>query len=190
MNKIYFLSDTHFGHQKEFLYGPRGFSSSLENDETIIKNWNSIIDDEDDVYLLGDVMLGDTEYGMTCLKRLKGKIHIVLGNHDTATREELYKTCENVVEIARAIELKYKKYYFWLCHYPTITANYDDDKPWAKHLICIFGHTHQGVKFYSGNPYMYCVCADAQNCMPVEIDTVLEEIKAKKELLDKDIKFY
>ena len=43
-NKIWFTSDPHFGHQKEFLWGPRGFNSSLEHDEAIIQNWNSVVD--------------------------------------------------------------------------------------------------------------------------------------------------
>jgi calcineurin-like phosphoesterase family protein len=36
--KIWFTSDTHFGHQKEFIWGPRGFKSSKEHDEAIICN--------------------------------------------------------------------------------------------------------------------------------------------------------
>ena len=76
-NKIWFVSDTHFGHQKEFLWGPRGFESSKEHDEAVIRNWNSVVAPEDIVYHLGDVMLGDNEYGLECLKRLNGKIHII-----------------------------------------------------------------------------------------------------------------
>ena len=84
--KIWFTSDTHFGHKKEFLFGPRGFTSSEEHDAAIIEKWNSMIDPCDEVYHLGDIMLGDNEYGIKCLEQLNGRIHIIIGNHDTDTR--------------------------------------------------------------------------------------------------------
>ena len=177
--KIWFTSDTHFGHIKDFLWSPRGFNSIQEHDETIIHNWNEVIGPEDEVYHLGDVMLNDNEHGLECIKRLNGKIHIILGNHDTETRASLYLHCPNIETIDYARELKIGKYYFWLCHYPTVTANYDDDKPWAKHLINIYGHTHQQTKFYNDNPYMYCVCLDAHNNYPVSLEQILEDVKNK-----------
>ena len=183
---IYFTSDTHFCHNKPFLYEPRGFKSIEEHDETIVKNWNSIVKPEDEVYHLGDVMLIDNEKGIKYLKSLNGKIHLILGNHCTNTRIELYKTCPNIVSIDYAKELKIGKYFFWLCHYPTITANYDDDKPWAKHLIDIYGHTHQQSKFYNDNPYMYCVCLDAHNNYPVSLEQILADIQNKKMEMDRN----
>ena len=35
MGQMWFTSDLHFGHDKEFAYGPRGFQSVEENDKTI-----------------------------------------------------------------------------------------------------------------------------------------------------------
>ena len=127
--KIWFTSDLHFGHNKSFLYEPRGFNSIEEHDATIIKNWNKKISSEDEVYLLGDVMLNDDEHGLECIKQLNGKIHLILGNHDTQNRILLYKNCSNIIEITFATELKINKNYFFLCHYPVITANYDDQLP-------------------------------------------------------------
>lgn len=197
MGKIYFTSDWHFGHKKEFLWKPRGFQSSKENDQTIIDNYKAIVTDEDDIYVLGDLMLEDNDAGLEKIKQLPGKIHIILGNHDTETRIELYKTCPNVVSIDYAKEIKIGKNYFWLCHYPTITANYDDDKPWAKHLINLYAHTHQKEKFYltdkgdyyqgihaAYNPYMYCVCLDAHDNKPVELQEIINDIKEQKISLD------
>ena len=39
-NNIWFTSDLHFCHDKEFLYKPRGFNSIEEHDTAIIQNWN------------------------------------------------------------------------------------------------------------------------------------------------------
>ena len=40
MGKIWITSDTHFGHDREFIWGPRGYTSAAENDADIIKKWN------------------------------------------------------------------------------------------------------------------------------------------------------
>lgn len=51
-------------------------------DETIINNWNSIIQDEDVVYLLGDLCFADAYKAKEYIQRLKGQIHFIEGNHD------------------------------------------------------------------------------------------------------------
>ena len=127
----------------------------------------------------------DNEYGIKCLSRLNGNIHLVLGNHDTDTRIELYESCPNIVEIVHAAQIKYKKNYFFLCHYPVITANYDDQKAWAKHLINLHGHTHSQNTFFNDNPYMYNVALDAHNNFPVLIDDIIEKVKQKKMEMDR-----
>ena len=175
---IYFTSDTHFCHNKSFLYEPRGFNDIKEHDNQIIQNWNSLIKPDDDVYHLGDVMLLNNELGIKYLQSLNGKIHIILGNHCTAIREELYRNCSNVVEVCLAKILKIKKQHYFLCHYPTITANYDD-KPYHQHLINLYGHTHQQHLFYNDNPFMYNVGMDAHNCEPVSIEQIDKDIHEK-----------
>ena len=78
MSNIWFTSDLHLGHDREFIYKPRGFNSVYEMNEAIIANWNKVVQPEDDIYLLGDVMLGNNEAGIKLLKNLKGSIHIIL----------------------------------------------------------------------------------------------------------------
>lgn len=180
---IYLTSDTHFCHDKEFLYKPRGFSSIEEHDKKIISNWNSVIKQDDEVYHLGDVMLVDNEKGAEYLSQLNGKIHIILGNHCTNTRIEIYKKLKNIQDIQYAYMLKYKKAHFYLSHYPTLTANFDDG-PWHKNIISLHGHTHSKEKFYDeNNPFIYNVALDAHNCFPVSLDQIIEDIKQKKEKL-------
>lgn len=41
-DKILFMSDTHYGHNRDFLYKPRGFSSSDEHDEWLQSQIDSI----------------------------------------------------------------------------------------------------------------------------------------------------
>ena len=51
---IWLTSDFHFGHEKEFLWQPRGFVSWQDHAETIIRNYNELITENDEVYILGD----------------------------------------------------------------------------------------------------------------------------------------
>ena len=87
--QIYVTSDLHFGHDREFIWKARGYNSVDEMNEDYVHKWNITVDNNDDVYVLGDLMLGDKS-NIEFIKRLKGRIHIVLGNHDTPTREAMY----------------------------------------------------------------------------------------------------
>ena len=86
---IYLTSDLHINHNRGFIYEPRGFKSVEEMNEAIVARWNSIVEPDDTIYLLGDVMLGgpNSENGLNYLKSLKGHIHIIRGNHCTDTSE-------------------------------------------------------------------------------------------------------
>jgi calcineurin-like phosphoesterase family protein len=64
VSKIFITSDLHFGHDRGFLYEPRGFSNIESHDETVIQNWNSVVEPEDEVYILGDLMLNDNSHGI------------------------------------------------------------------------------------------------------------------------------
>ena len=110
---IYFTSDLHLGHDQEFIWGARGFNSVKEMNEKIITRWNSRITKDDDVYVLGDLVMGGVE-NVELLKQLNGKIHIIYGNHDGPKKREAYAELENVVEYGWANMIKYKKYNFYL----------------------------------------------------------------------------
>lgn len=40
---IWVTSDLHIGHQKAFMYGARGYTSSDEHDKDIIMGWNRTV---------------------------------------------------------------------------------------------------------------------------------------------------
>ena len=177
---IFITSDTHFGHDREFIFQPRGFRDIYSHDQNIIHNWNSVVGKNDTVYHLGDVMLGDNIHGLECLKQLNGQIHIIRGNHDTNPRLALYKECDNVVEVRDAAYLKYGKYHFFLTHYPCNSGSLEKDC--LKGMTCnFFGHTHQQTNFYRDIPYMYHVGVDSHNCTPVNIDDAINYMKVKIE---------
>lgn len=179
MSDIWFTSDTHFCHNKEFLYGPRGFSNVDDMNEAIIERWNKIVKPNDIVYHLGDTMLNDNEKGVECFKRLNGQIFLIFGNHETFNRiNTLFEICcHKMLGGWYAYTIKYGKQSLYLSHYPALTANFDD-KHFNQHVINLHGHTHQQTNWLQlDNPFMYHVGVDSHNCTPVHIDEVLADIR-------------
>lgn len=182
----FFSSDLHFGHSRQFLYGPRGFSSIEEHDETIIENWNKIVKPNDVAYLLGDLMLNDNEGGIEKLNRLNGTIYFLRGNHDTDARCGLYRAKTRMIPLCGsfysswACVEKINGYRFYLSHYPTMTSCLENMAPLCRHLVNLHGHTHSKSQFYQDIPFMYNVALDAHNNFPVSFDEIIADIEQKK----------
>jgi calcineurin-like phosphoesterase family protein len=189
---IYFTSDFHFNHQKPFIYEPRGFSTAEEMNECIIQNFNKIVGFDDDVYVLGDLMLGGAERhqsGLDLISALNGKLHLVRGNHDSDKRWEAYRELHNVVEMENSIYLKYNHYHFYLSHYPSLTSNYDFDKPMKSRLLNLCGHTHTKDAFmHSEIGYVYHVELDCHDMKPVSIVDVIAAFYTMKATADEKAK--
>jgi calcineurin-like phosphoesterase family protein len=177
----YFTSDTHFGHDRTFIYEPRGFNSIEEHDSEIIKRWNSIVAPDDVVYHLGDVMLGTNyEYGLNCARQLNGTIHIIRGNHDTDRRwNEYLKLWPQVILYGWSEVIKIDGYKLYLCHFKTETSSIENMAPLKKHLINLHGHTHSNQKFESDDPFQYNVALDAHSCYPVSLKEIVYDIEEK-----------
>ena len=180
MSNVWITSDTHFGHDKDFIWKKRGYCSIQEHDEDLIKKWNEHIKPDDIVYHLGDVIMGEAEHGLECLKKLNGEIHILRGNHDTNARWALYASLPNVVLEGYATKIKYNKWNFYLSHYPTITSNNDEDKPIKQRILNLYGHTHQIDNFYNDSNCLYHVGVDSHSNCPILLDEIITEIIAKE----------
>lgn len=171
---VYFTSDLHFNHDREFIWKARGFSSVQEMNNAIVERWNSVVKKSDVVWVLGDLMLMDDTGGMRLLNQLNGEIHVVRGNHDTDNRIKLYNSCPNIVEVVGAAYFKWDKKHFYLSHYPTITQTMPDFI--GQSLLNLYGHTHQKTPFWHDIPYMYNVGMDAHDCTPVSIEQIVQEM--------------
>lgn len=185
---VFVTSDLHFCHDRMFIWEARGYTDINEMNEVQVRKWNEVVSDEDDVWVLGDLMLGDFEQGLSYLKQLKGKIHVCLGNHDTAKREQAYRDLGWDVQLCA--RMKYKKISFYLSHYPTITHNIDEKELWQV-VVNLYGHTHQITNFYHDDPWMYHVGVDSHDGYPVSMDQVLADIRAEmskcEAMLDNDV---
>lgn len=176
---IFFTSDLHFCHNKEFLYVPRGFTNIQDMNEALVENWNKVVKPNDEVYNLGDFALNDIEAAIQYINRLNGTIRWIYGNHDTEKKiDRIMDECSNVWAIGYADLIKHeKKFSIYMSHYPTLTANFDE-KHFSRHIIALHGHTHQQTNFLQlDNPFLYHVGMDSHNCTPVHIDEVLADIR-------------
>lgn len=147
----------------------------------IIKRWNSLVEPCDEVYVLGDLMLNNTEEGLEYFKLLNGFKHIIIGNHDTDRRIELYKELPNTVVEGFAARIKYYGYNFYLTHYPTLVSNFDCEEPLKKQLINLCGHSHTQHWDADIDKGLIFHCElDTNNCYPwhlAEIVSILRDYK-------------
>ena len=78
---IHFTSDLHLGHKNIIRLCNRPFSSSEEMDEVLMENWNRKVHRNDTIYILGDLMFRSEKPPEDYLRQLKGKKHLIMGNH-------------------------------------------------------------------------------------------------------------
>jgi len=89
--RIWFTSDTHFGHANVLTYCRRPFADLAAMHEGLIANWNAVVAPGDTVYHLGDFALGARAAVIPAvLPRLHGSLVLVAGNHDLARDDGLF----------------------------------------------------------------------------------------------------
>lgn len=175
MGEIWFSSDLHLNHNREFVWEARGFTSVGEMNITIIDNFNDCVRTQDTLYLLGDNWLNcSVEEGIALLRQIRCKdIRFIRGNHESPSRWEALKEVGTPIGWAEVI--KDAKKYYYLSHYPTHTANYDDE--WGTAMRNLHGHTHQQSPLTAD--FYVNVGVDAWGNRPVSFGEV-------KELLNKN----
>lgn len=89
MSNRFVISDTHFNHARILTFKTpddtfvrKGFESVEHMNEYMIGKWNETVTKRDIVWHLGDVFFGSEKDGLNIIRRLNGKIKLVVGNHD------------------------------------------------------------------------------------------------------------
>lgn len=179
MSNIWLTSDLHLGHNKEFLWRPRGFNSIEEHDAAIINNINEAVMPEDTLYLLGDTIMGDQERGREWLQQLNCRhIKYIEGNHETNHKMDIYDSL-GFEYCGLATKLVYNKRCIYLSHYPTATTNWNDDTAPYQRVLNVCGHTHQKT-IWDEHTGSYHVELDANNNYPVLLDDILLHAKMRQ----------
>lgn len=114
----FLIADCHIGHvgmtkfTKEDGSKLRPWDTIEEHDQALIDNWNSVVNDQDLVYILGDATINNKHIHR--LRELKGRKKLVMGNHDTGTIADYLEA--GIESLHGSIELK--KYSIILSHIP------------------------------------------------------------------------
>lgn len=164
MGKKYFIADLHNMDKNIIMYEHRHFENINMMRKTIIDNWNKTINDDDEVYLLGDI--GDIEI----LSQLNGKIIIVIGNHDNA--DEIRKEYPNIEVNIHPIMVDS----LWLSHEPI--GYMPPECPYLN----IHGHLHRfnyGLldrRWEAGNRY-FCVSVEQIDYTPISVTEIAKRLE-------------
>lgn len=168
----YYIADTHFGHENVIKFCNRPFLSVEEMNEKLIENWNSKITNGDKVYILGD-MFYRCDNVEEILVKLKGKKHLILGNHDTwLDKKELHKY---FVSIDKYLEINDGKNLLILSHYPMLSFKREN----RKNTFMIHGHIHNDtdIDFFpllKSRVNVLNAGVEINNYMPVTLDELIE----------------
>lgn len=182
----YYISDLHIGHKNVLNcegssnFDGRNFKTFDEMNEAILKNVNSVVKNDDHLYLLGDILWKETEENIALISQFKGNLHAIKGNHcqfkDARYRRLFCEICD-YKEITDNI--KGKNYGVVLFHFPIMFWNKmkqinNDGSPRTKNYnILLYGHTHnsneeklyqQFLKYVNDN-YGYGAMAFNVGCM-------------------------
>ena len=80
--KVYFASDFHYNHQRDFIWTPRGFSSFQAHDKFLEEQCKQLTHDDILIYL-GDFSLNSTEeQTFKLLNMIKARVFYIFGNHE------------------------------------------------------------------------------------------------------------
>ena len=139
-----YIADCHFYHDRICReMDRRGFSGFEEMNAYMVEQWNSKVRDRDDVYILGDFSIAKADATAKILRQLKGKLHLLIGNHDKYLADRsfdrsLFRSIEPYQEIrdnGRQVILS---------HYPVFCykGQYRRDKVGNPLTYMLYGHVH------------------------------------------------
>jgi len=122
----YLTSDLHISHANIIKYDQRPFKDIEEHDNILISNWNSVVNPDDTIYVIGDFMMGHNfkeRLPLMC-KRLMGKIVLIRGNHDRKPQlyldagfEEVHDKLEKRLETGELVLMQHHPPTVWLPEY-------------------------------------------------------------------------
>lgn len=169
MPRLWFTSDTHFGHGGSLGLFKRPFDSVAAMTEALVENWNAAVAPEDTVWHLGDFAIGPKPDAQAAiLNRLNGIKHLVSGNNDGPETLAL----EGWASVRAYAELDAEGRKLVLCHYPFRSWNGQH-----KGALNLHGHSHGKL---APLPRQIDVGVDVWDFAPVAVETLLEHASTRR----------
>ena len=208
----YYISDLHIGHKNVLNcegssnFDGRNFKTFDEMNQAILNNWNSVINNGDHVYILGDTLWKENDEAIALISQFKGNLHAIKGNHDRFSDARYRRLFCEICDYKEVSDnINGKNYNVVLFHYPIMfwnkmrQTNNDGSTKYKGYNILLYGHTHntqeeilyqQFLKYVNDN-YGYNAMAFNVGCMMPYMNytpRTLEEIldaNTKPETVDK-----
>lgn len=168
MGRVFLIADTHFGGEAIIRYENRPFETVEEMGRCLIKKWNSVVSEEDIVYVLGDFSTNqDAEADRRVLSQLKGEKILVMGNHDR------HRTTQEWRDLGFAEVSPWPIVYqdFFLFSHEPMYIN--TNMPYAN----FYGHVHGNVTYQTLTKQSACVSVERIEYTPIEFDELVKMVK-------------
>lgn len=146
--KLY-IADLHFGHKNVTKAGKdfdkRGFKDLDEMHEVIRIKWNHAVNNNDHVYILGDLTwkLSGNNCGFfkDLIKNLNGNLHLILGNHDLSNQSfiSMFEEVTNYKELTDTVNGEKKRVILSHYYMPFYNHHYHG-------AIMLHGHSHNSAE--------------------------------------------
>ena len=177
---IYYTSDLHLGHANVIRHCDRPFADANEMDAALINNWNAKVHRNDTVYIVGDFLFRAKRLAEEYLSVLKGKKHLIIGNHDKywMKKVDLSVWFESVSPM---LFVQDSGHTATLCHYPMMS--------WpgmSKGGFMVYGHIHNNTNadywpLIAARSQMLNAGVDINGFAPVTLDEMIEYNRRFKE---------
>lgn len=201
----HWTSDTHFGHYNIIEFCNRPFWHTVVVDggwswgpteahepdveamnEALIDNWNSHVDQSDEVWVVGDFAMGHRKTTVPLAKRLHGRKFLVPGNHDNV--HHMYPKWRKFVGLYEdagftildsQVTTEIDGTEVLVCHFPYFGDSHHEDRysglrPDDVGGWLIHGHTHSDVKVIGRQIH---VGVDAWDLRPASEDEIAQIIR-------------
>ncbi len=176
---ILYTSDLHFGHQNVIIFDHRPFADKDEMDHMLIELWNTRVQPDDTVYILGDLCYRNDKTEDWYLRQLKGHKILILGNHDTHILDNP-KAMHYLEGVEKMMTIKDSDKKICLCHFPI--AEWDGYHRGSWH---IYGHIHnrkdKTYEFMKTQDHALNAGCMINNYAPVSFNELVRNNEAFKE---------
>ena len=162
----WYTADTHFGHDNIIKFCKRPFRDTAHMEQVLLDNLQASVGPEDDLWILGDLVVGTRSKSRDWLDDLFGLLpgrrkHLVTGNHDKELVLSLpWDTVTPLAEVRDGPQNQSQT----LCHYPMLTWNHA-----RRDALMMFGHVHDN---WLGHRNCVNVGVDVWDFRPVRIEDI------------------
>lgn len=177
----YYIADTHFGHENVIRFDERPFSSVDEMDRYLIDAWNSRVQKEDEVYIVGDFVYRASHSIEYYAKQLKGQKYLILGNHDKLqpSDEKYFVGIDKMKHISDVY--KGINHQICLCHFPL--AEWNGYYKGHYHIYAhIHNHTNDTYQIMKNRNHALNAGCMINNYMPVTFSELIRNNEIFKQL--------